>query len=339
MKKSKKRFIYMFLVGIVIAFIMNSLVPFDNPNHIFLYDIFSSVLITFIIWEGSLRIDHYLNQKLPWLGNTAKRIFTQFAITLVFSSIAIYFPMLSFNKFVCYLPPEKENLLILIALVIGILISFFIMILEISTQFFKNWKKSLLEVEKYKAESIQAQLQNLKDQVNPHFLFNNLSVLSSLVYKDQDKAVDFINQMAKVYRYVLENQENELVSLEKELTFIESYIYLLKIRFDVNLVVKFSLDESSRLKYIPPMCLQLLVENCIKHNEVSEENPLEIKISSDSDYLKIVNNLQERTNPEKSSNTGLKNIQHRIAHFTNKEVFITKTDSFFEVKVPLLTVN
>ena len=167
----------MLITGILISFVMKSMVPFDSPNHYFINDMIISILITFIIWEGSLRIDNLLNKKIPWLGNTAKRITIQFFITLIFSSLVIYFPMLTFNKFVCFLPPEKQNILIVISLVIGVLFSFIILTIEISSQFFKSWKKSLVEVEKYKAESIQAQFQNLKDQVNPHFLFNNLSTV------------------------------------------------------------------------------------------------------------------------------------------------------------------
>lgn len=329
----------MFLVGILISMLIKSLVPFDNPNHIFLYDILSSSLITIIIWEGSLRIDNYLNVRFPWVEKTMKRIIYQFFATLGFSSTAIYLSMLSFNKYVCYLPPEKENMLLIIAIIIGVLVSFVILTIEISAQFFKNWKSSLVEVEKYKAESLQAQFQNLKDQVNPHFLFNNLSVLSSLVYKDQDKAVDFINELSKVYRYVLENQENELVSLTKELNFIESYIYLLRIRFDKSLKVQFSIESCDKALVLPPMCLQLLVENCIKHNEVSEENPLLIEIYCEEKYLVVSNNLQVRTNTEKSSNTGLKNIINRYKHFSDKEVYILKSEDKFEVRIPLLQIS
>lgn len=339
MRNKKSRFIYMIALGILISLVMRSMVPFDNPKHIYLYDVFCSVIITIIIWEGSLRIDSYLNTRLPWVEKTKQRIVVQFLITLVFSSVAIYFPILSFNRFVCVLPAQQEFTLIIFSIIIGILVSFMVLSIEISSQFFSNWKKSLVQVEKYKAASIQAQFQNLKDQVNPHFLFNNLSVLSSLVYKDQDKAVDFINQLSKVYRYVLENQENELVNLEKELLFIESYIYLLKIRFDVNLDISLDISESSKNKLIPPMTLQLLVENCIKHNEVSEENPLVIRITSDAGCISVYNKLQERKNPEDSSQKGLSNIRQRIAYFTRKEVLILKDETHFEVKIPLLSLE
>ena len=326
-------------MGIGLTFLIEELIEFPDSDHPFIYDVLLTVFITVTIWEGCLRIDSWLNVKHPWTESVSKRIGIQFLITLFFSSIVIYVPMLLFNLFICTVPLEKETALFVWCLIIGISVSFIILLIEISAHFFVNWKASLLEVEKYKTESTQAQLKNLKDHVNPHFLFNNLSVLSSLVYKDQDKAVDFINELSKVYRYVLESQENELVSVETELAFIESYRYLLNIRFGDSLKFNLVIVPGSRLKCIPPMSLQLLVENCIKHNEISEENPLEIRVETTEDSLTISNNLQERKDTEEKSNTGLKNMIHRFAFYTNKEVLVTKTEDCFTVKIPLLKVS
>ncbi len=339
MRTKKIRFLYMIIAGVLISLLLDKLVPFEKPKSIFFLEIIFSIAITILIWEGSLRIDTIFNQKLPWVEKTMQRIFYQFFVTLIFSSLAIFFPMLVFDKYVCLLSTEKENILLFIAIIIGVFVSFFILIIEISSQFFKNWKHSLTEVEKYKTESLQAQFINLKNQINPHFLFNNLSVLSSLVYKDQDRAVDFIQELSKVYRYVLDNQESELVALENELNFIESYAYLLKIRFDSSLKVNISLDSCNKELLVPPMSLQLLVENCIKHNEVSGENPLHIEISCAENYLQVRNNLQKRNNTEKSSNLGLKNIVNRYKHFTDQEVIISQSDSTFLVKIPLLKID
>ena len=191
-------------------------------------------------------------------------------------------------------------------------------------------------MERYKTESAQAQLENLKNQINPHFLFNNLSVLSSLVYKDQDKAVDFIDQLAKVYRYVLENRNQELVLLHDEMKFLEAYMYLLQIRFDTHLHIQLSMDEGKMKYLLPPMSLQLLVENAIKHNEISGEKPLTISITTQDDELKICNTLQARLHPEPSSKTGLKNIQDRYAYFTSRPVLVDTTNQQFCVTLPLL---
>ncbi len=224
----------------------------------------------------------------------------------------------------------------MVCLVLGIIISFTILSIELSTQFFSKWKLSLLEVEKYKAESLQAQLQNLKDQVNPHFMFNNLSVLSSLVYKDQDKAVDFINQLSKVYRYVLDSRNSELVTLGEEMTFIKSYTYLLQIRFDRNLDFKMDIPESCLQFLLPPMALQTLIENTIKHNEVSTEAPLHVSIRFEQGKLVVKNNLQLRSNVEPGSKTGIQNIRQRYSYFTEETVDVETSESMFTVRIPLL---
>ena len=197
------------------------------------------------------------------------------------------------------------------------MMSILLLSIEISTQFFRHWKNSLVEIEKYRAESLQAQLQNLKNQINPHFLFTNMSVLSSLVYKDQDKAVEFINQLSKVYRYLLDNQNNELVTVEEELIFIRSYIFLLHIRFDQNLIIKTEVKKEDRAWLIPPMALQILIENAIKHNEASSEHPLAISIISEDEKLVVGNNLQLRPQHEPGSKTGLENIRARYKFFTH----------------------
>ena len=244
--------------------------------------------------------------------------------------------MLAFDKYVCALPAGTQDQFMIVALIIGILVSIILISIEIGAQFFNKWKSSLIEVEKYKAESLQAQLQNLKDQINPHFMFNNLSVLSSLVYKDQDKAVDFINQLSKVYRYLLDSRNLELVSLKDELTFINSYTYLLQIRFDKNLVFKMEIPGDKENLMLPPMAMQMLIENATKHNEISEEFPLSIHVQLVNDKLEVSNQLRLRSSPEPSSKMGLKNIKERYKFFTEEIVEIMETKEVFTVRIPLL---
>jgi two-component system, LytTR family, sensor kinase len=228
----------------------------------------------------------------------------------------------------------KITSIILAALV---LMSVLLLTLEVSTQFFRHWKNSLVEIEKYRAESLQAQLQNLKNQINPHFLFNNMSVLSSLVYKDQDKAVDFINQLSKVYRYLLDNQNSELVTVDEELVFLRSYIFLLQIRFDRNLVIHVDVNKEDLTRLIPPMALQILIENAIKHNETSSEHPLMISVDSADGKIIVANNLRLRHQHEPGSQTGLKNIRARYRFFTTDPVEVISNSTFFIVKIPLLS--
>ena len=326
----------MVLVGIGISLLLDSIMPFQNPNYNRFYGMLMSIIITITVWEGVLRIDSWMNIKYPWQSKSMKRVLIQSPVSILYSALVIYFMMLVFNRIICKLPSQNQGTLLSVCIVVGLLVTSILLAIEISMQFFYNWKNSLLEIEKHKTETAQAQLQNLKNQINPHFLFNNLSVLSSLVYKDQDKAVDFINQLSKVYRYLLDNRNSELVTLENEMTFIHSYTYLLKIRFDKNILFNIDIEPTMQQRLIPPMSLQMLIENAIKHNEISNELPLTISISAAKEVLSISNNLQLRSNAEPSSKTGLQNIIDRYQYFTTNEVKVINDEKTFNVTLPLL---
>lgn len=336
MRHKKIRFVYMIVTGIFIAVLLNIFITNPGQQHHLITDLLMSVFITLLVWEGNLRIDDWLHKKHPWLKQPVKRLIIQFPISLGYSALGTYLPMMLFNYFICVIPSDKQMQFTLMCVIIGLIVSILILGIEISSQFFRNWKLSLVEVEKYKNESAQAQLQNLKEQVNPHFLFNNLSVLSSLVYKDQDKAVDFINQLSKVYRYLLDSRNTELMSLEEEMTFIKSYIYLLEIRFDTSIRFEIQIPNNYLNMLLPPMALQMLIENAIKHNEVSAEMPLTVSITAHDNQLEVKNNLQTRIQNEQSSKTGLNNIRERYKHYTDKKVEIMSDAKYFIARIPLL---
>ena len=299
-------------------------------------DLFVIPFIVLILWEGNIFIDKQLEKKYSWLSNPNQRIFVQFVLSLIFSAITLFL-LMNLIHFTKFNEIRLFNRGIRQMFVPSIIITFLCLVIYISGQFFKAWKQSLLEVERHKTESANAQLQNLKNQLNPHFLFNNLSVLSSLVYQNQDKAVDFINELSKVYRYVLDNKNAELVSLPEELDFLEHYIYLLKIRFGTNISFIIKIDKDTEKLYLPPMCLQMLVENTIQHNETSQAKPLEVSIFTKNNRLYITNPIQPRSDKTESSQTGLKNIQTRYAFFTDVKVEINQNERLFSVSLPLIS--
>jgi two-component system LytT family sensor kinase len=335
----KNRFLYIVILGVVIAFLIHGLEPAPEEGKIkngLFYSILLTIGITFLVWEGSIRIDCWMDKVLPWDKKPVKRAISQSTINVTYSIAVIVLGTSLFNYFVCKFPEATKDKMNKASVIIGSLVTLIIMGFEIGKDFFIKWKVSLAEVEKYKKESVEAQLENLKSQVNPHFLFNNLSVLSSLVYKDQDKAVDFINQFSKVYRYILDNKSKELIELETEIKFIESYCYLLKIRFGEGILFNFNISPTNLQQLLPPMALQLLIENTIKHNETSLDMPLYVNIFTREDYLIVSNNLQVRKLNEESSRMGLKNIMSRYRHYTKMEVHISTTEKKFEVQLPLL---
>lgn len=340
MHGKKSRFIYMVLVGVLIMLILHLIVRHENvPPHNQFHDFLLAISITVLVWEGNLWLNFLLDVRLPWMRSAGRRLAWQLLLSLTYSIAFIYGPMWLYDRYVCSLPDSIRDQLIVSAIVLGIMVAIITLSFEIARHFFGQWKISMLEVEKYKAESLQAQLQNLKDQINPHFLFNNMSVLSSLVYKDQDKAVEFINQLSKVYRYLLDNRGSELVTLDSELLFIRSYTYLLQIRFDTNILFEFDIDDRLRLLRLPPMALQILIENAIKHNEVSSEQPLHLKVHATTHWLEVSNNLQLRINTEPGCGTGLKNIRERYSFFTSQPVEVNDSGGFFKVRIPLLSVQ
>ena len=192
-----------------------------------------------------------------------------------------------------------------------------------------------MEAEKYQKESIAAQYNSLKNQVNPHFLFNSLNALTNLVYEDQNKAAKFIKQLSEVYRYVLDTQSKEVVSLKEELDFLESYLFLQKIRFGNNL--KIEVDLSGIRSMVAPLALQLLIENAIKHNIVSSDDPLTIKLTGQGKFIVVENDLQRKASlGEPSQGIGLENIRNRYKFLSLTPVEIIEADAKFIVKIPII---
>jgi len=197
-----------------------------------------------------------------------------------------------------------------------------------------NAKTQLLRLQK---ENLQSQFEMLKNQVNPHFLFNSLNVLVSLIKLEPDTAEKFTEQLSKVYRYVLENKEKDLVSLETELDFLKAYVYLLEIRFMDKVKISINIPEELLCMLLPPIALQLLIENAIKHNTFSKKSPLFIDIHVDEEnYLHVLNNLQTRENRIESTGVGLNNIETRYKYLTDKKMSYGIINDCFEAKIPLI---
>lgn len=177
--------------------------------------------------------------------------------------------------------------------------------------------------------------ESLRNQINPHFLFNSLNVLSDLVYDDQRMAVKFIQQLSDLFRYVLDSRDKELVPLREELDFINSFTFLLKTRFEEKLKIEIDVQPDPE-DYIVPMTLQLLIENAVKHNEISEAFPLRISIRKTDEWLEVENNLQSKSAGDDSKKTGLKNITQQFAFFSEKPIKIITSNERYMVRVPIL---
>lgn len=211
-------------------------------------------------------------------------------------------------------------------------ITVIVTLISYAYNFFKYWKKSVLKEEELKRERIILQYEALKNQVNPHFLFNSLNVLTSLIELDKDASIKYVKQLSEVMRYVLDKNSTELVPIDVELKFIDSFVYLLKIRFGNNLKVQVNIVD--RTFFIVPVALQILIENAVKHNEVSVDRPLYIDITEDGDYLVVANNIQDRNSLPDSNFIGLKSLTFQYEFLSGRQMEIVNDGVSFTVKIP-----
>jgi sensor histidine kinase YesM len=285
------------------------------------------------LWIGNDKLTHFISTKISWVEAPLKRLIWGLISTVVYTLSAVL-TITKLWEVIMGFDFDDYSMIILSSLIITFLLSLFLH----GREFLIQWKKSSVDAERLKKESVAAQYESLKSQVNPHFLFNSLNALTNLVYEDQDKAAKFIKQLSEVYRYVLDTREKEVVSLEEDLRFLESYFFLQKIRFGGNLKIENQLAGLSSM--IAPLALQLLVENAIKHNVVSADDPLTIKLYQERHSIVIENSLKKKNTLSESSNgLGIDNIKKRYQFLTTQEVTVSETVDKFIVKLPIIEIE
>lgn len=326
------------IFGITFAVSVPVLWPWMGHN---LYSLFVNAtynsLFTMLLWVGNEWLAE--NIHISWVDYPLKRLAVSAVLTVVYTlaviaGVRIGMAWLLYGTLPLETLKDIGSDTVLVTLTLTILISTFLH----GRAFLFQWKESLLEAEQLKRAHLTAKYENLKTQVNPHFLFNSLNVLSNLVYKDQDQAVRFIKQLSNVYRYLLDMREQEVVSLETELEVLKDYIALLQIRFGESLNINLKLEPDTGIA-IPPLTLQMLVENAVKHNIASKNMPLEIGIYRQGDQIVVENNLQNRLNNPESTGIGLINIRERYRHVSDKAVAIETGPNTFRVILPILKMT
>ena len=286
-----------------------------------------------ILWEFILAFGGFLEKKFPLDIHVSKRIIIQIMATyLIITIIGDSIFTIAVNIFHAPLPPVLQTFSYLLFFLLSIVLN----LIYFGTIYFFNWKKDLVNLANMQREQAIVKYDALRNQLNPHFLFNALTSLNSLIFENQQLASDFLQQLSKVYRYVLQNKEKETVSLSTELDFISHYIFLLKTRFGNGIEFQIGLPEKVKEKEIVPVTLQILIENAMKHNVVSNEAPLRISISVDDKYLDIVNSVNKKTQVESSNKQGLENLKSLYQYLTDKPIDIIETDSLFQVRIPLI---
>lgn len=303
--------------------------------EMFWYVTINSVLVGGTFMVAMTVMVHLLDRRYPWLHNPLKRLIIQFISTITFSLVIIVITLM-LNALFMHEPITSSYFFESGFFMVKVAFTFVFLgsLISNAILFFMKWKEAAVQQEKLKREQLALQYETLKSQVNPHFLFNNLNTLTSLISTNPDKAIDFVKKLSEVYRYVLDQKDTELVDLDKELQFVDSYVFLQKIRFGNNLNVQ--LDIKNKNFKVIPLSVQMLVENAIKHNEISDRNPLYIKIFSDeSQYLTIENKLQKKSGSE-GNGSGIDNIKSRYQFFTDRELLLSISKDYFRIGIPLL---
>ena len=203
--------------------------------------------------------------------------------------------------------------------------------------FYTSWRQAIDREQKLREENLKYRYKTLKTQVNPHFLFNSLNTLSEIVYIDTKSADSYIQKLSGIYRYILDNEETDLVPFDKEIEFVSQYFELQKERDENKIQLDIDFEDAHKFMIVP-ISLQILVENALKHNVISEESPLIIHITGDDKYISISNNIQRKNTLNSSPGTGLSNLKERVKLITHREMIINQENNLFTVKLPLVDI-
>ena len=267
-----------------------------------------------------------------------RRIFTGFILSFIISLLTIFLMRIveevviekkSFQEFLMRETASNYLVAIIVTLIVTLAIHAF--------YFYKAFQENKVKEQKIIAGTASAKFESLKNQIDPHFLFNSLNVLSSLIEENPENAQKFTTSLSKIYRYVLEQKDKELVTVAEELAFAKTYMNLLKMRFEDSITYEIPEDFNDEDAKVVPLSLQLLLENTIKHNIVSEKKPLHIKISIKNNELIVENNKQIKEVLQDRKGVGLQNIVSRYAILTKRNVLVEDTEVYFRIKLPILT--
>ena len=310
---------------------------FNRPPVLTWEKYFTTFLIILVIWLGNRYIMIYSRKKYPLFDGVRKRLVFQSVLMFVFT-VTSNTIMGIFTKsiFVDEHLNLSETDVIIHSNSAALFCTILIIAIYESIYFMHELRHSVEETETLKRENLAAQLDALRTQVNPHFLFNNLNTLSSLILENPEHAVDFVQELSKVYRHILEVKEEKSISLKDELEVLNAYTFLLKTRFDKNLQVNINIPPEKMQQKIVPLSLQILMENAIKHNIVSADKPLHIDVFTENGSLVVSNNLQMKKQINESTGIGLDNIRNRYKLLSDKPVKVTESETNFTVSIPLI---
>lgn len=304
----------------------------SNNKSAFYYSVFA--IVSFGLWRLNKLFFLYLKAKISFEREYSDKRYWLLTLVFLFSSLITILFLFLWNVFVTPVYGDWKSFIDSFILLVGF--SVIVTLLEENNLLNGRKQKDLLKIEKTEQLKAEAELQVLKNQIDPHFLFNSLNTMSFLIEKDQAKAKLFNDTLAEVYQYILLNRQKNLVPLKQELEFAKNYFRLLTIRYPEGMDMSIDIDKKEEKKLLPPISLQILLENAVKHNGFSIEQPLHIEIVAKDGHISVKNNLQKNNQPAPGTRHGLENLAARYELISNKLVSIYRSSNHFSVKLPLL---
>ncbi|WP_417860434.1 histidine kinase [Winogradskyella sediminis] len=340
MMKSLKKIILTFAIGCAV-FVLGNLFSdgfnFDSFND-FIIQFGFYQLYAFVLGYSNMAFFDYMERRSWKKGDIAKRIVLGIVGSTCITLVGLFFLRAATSVFYygrdfdVFMQRETWK-----AYSFGLWITLSIVSVFHIIYFYNRYQKNKIKEQKVIAGTASAKFDALKNQLDPHFLFNSLNVLTSLIEENPENAQKFTTSLSKVYRYVLEQKNKELVTVDEELKFARTYMSLLKMRFEDSIIFEIPDQASNPESKVVPLSLQLLLENAVKHNMVTSSKPLHVKIYEDGNHLVVMNNLQLKQIVKKSSGVGLENIKQRYQLLSNKKVIINQREKDFAVAIPMLT--
>jgi sensor histidine kinase YesM len=326
--------LFVIAIGILLSFFHNGSKLFSSFSF-FIKTTSLPWSYGFAFMFGNKSIDSYI-KKLNWTKNLKKANIISLLMFIIYGIIVCITVPYIFDQFVYRMTDRDLVNDVFVKTVIGISLDMTFISIFYSTYLTKYWKKSIEANEELKRENLLAKYEALKNQVNPHFLFNSLNTLSGLVEQKPELATDFIKKLSDIYRYVLEQNEKELVSINDELKFVEDYIFLSQMRFGKGLIFKSCLIKNQNFQ-VAPLGIQMVVENAIKHNIISDDMPLKIEMESENGFIVVKNNLQKKkTIISGKEPLGLENLKKRYVYLSGVAVEVIESNGKFIVKLPII---
>ena len=324
------------ILGVVLPIVFGLFT--NNPLSLILENIFFSTISTTVLWAGCRFIVLKIWTIFPWEKHPVKHLIWEVISITLYNLLAVG---IIFISGYCYLTTEAAAKYSFFEIYTStVIVSLVITFIHEGVYLYLEWMKSNKRSQELEKESLLSQFETLKNQVNPHFLFNSFNTLITLIEEEKEAAVEYVQKLSDFFRTILQLRDKSIISIQEELELIQTYSFLQMKRYGDNLVLNNKVSLEYMKKFVAPLTLQMLVENAIKHNVIATGRPLVIEISTtENGYIMVKNNIQKRTEEEPSAGLGLQNIKNRYKFLSDKEIEIIVSANYFSVAIPMLEEN